>query len=98
MIQIEKTKMIFTACGTEAIGIDYDEEDDLTSLAFWQLGMEYKLTWRDRVRWIFQIIKGHRPYTDMVMLNEVERTALISALQEYTLETKPVIVTTSTGD
>jgi len=99
MVRVERTDMVFCDCGSEGIGIDYDEEDDTTSLAFWQLGQEsYKLTWSDRVRWIIQIIKGGRPYTDMVILDKIERTVLIRALQEHTPETEQYTYTTVTEE
>ncbi len=99
MVQTEKTNMIFCTCGTEAIGMDYDEEDDTTSLAFWQLGeYNYRLGWRERLRWIIQIVKGKRPFTDMVILDKKERSNLIEALQEHTLEVESIILTTCTGD
>ncbi len=98
MVHISKTQMVFTTCGTEAIGMDYDEKDDTTSLAFWQLGeYGYRLGWRERLRWIKQIIKGKRPYTDMVILDKKERTNLIEALQEHTPQVEPITFTTCTG-
>jgi len=85
MVRTMKTNMVFCSCGSEAIGIDYDQDDNLTSLAFWQLGDgSYKIGWKDKFRWIKQILKGNRPYTDMVMLNAAERAALINALKEHT--------------
>jgi len=99
MVRTEKTQIVFCACGTEAIGISYDSEDDTTSLAFWQLGdCGYRLGWIERFRWIKQIIKGKRPYTDMVILDKKERTNLIRALQEHTPEVESTTFTAYIGE
>ena len=62
----------------EAKGCDTDYGIDL---AFWQMGHDGRgMTFRERLRRCWRIVRGHNPYSDMVILHPATARKLADAL------------------
>ena len=78
------------ACSSEAIQVEveknYFEMACCTefNFSFWQEGFSFQkiLTFKDKLRWCWQIMTKGIPYTDMVVLNKEEATNLKKFLEE----------------
>lgn len=54
------------ACGSEGINISLDEGGEDVFFSMWYYGKN-ELTWQNKLRWIWHIIKGN-PYVDEVVI------------------------------
>ena len=97
MVVVKNKEMfIRSECCTEALNVTYDEEDDVTMLAFWSWGRGDNITlWKWRLYHIWHIIKTGTPYNDEIILNSTGRKLLIQALQAQDKEAGITTVTTS---
>lgn len=79
------------SCGTELLMVEYEKEEKFEEwyFAMFERGTHYnnKLTFWQRLRWGFQILKTGKPYTDELCLNREKIKDLIKFLQG-TLENK----------
>lgn len=57
-------------CSTHCLEVEYLPEDKEYYFAFWNLGVYgKKMSWKERFRWCWQILKSGSPWADMVILN-----------------------------
>ena len=72
-------KSYYCECGGESIVISYDYEDETTTdsnmvidLAFFKQGFDSKgfLSWKERIRWCWEIIRRGTVWCDMVVLSQ----------------------------
>jgi len=94
MLQVNnKEGMVFCDCGTEGIQIQY--EDDYTYFAIWESGAkDVKTSWKQKWRFIKNILKDGTPYGDQIMLDRAGRDYLIKILQaqnEEEIKTKMTV-------
>ncbi len=74
-------------CTGEAVAMDIEVSADKCDygidLAFWRLGHGgRRMGWRERARRIWRLLRGHTPYSDMVVLHPVTARSLGAALIE----------------
>lgn len=64
----ETTTIIKCDCHGECIAIDYDPKYNETDISFWSYGGydDNTLTWKDRIRYCWQILRKGKPYGDQV--------------------------------
>jgi hypothetical protein len=66
-----KDDYIACSCGTEGLYlIKYNDEDDVY-LSIWQMGYNKnnKLSWYQRLRYVWKIISTGTPYNDQIVLD-----------------------------
>jgi hypothetical protein len=68
---IKKNKIIKCTCGSEAIIFDVDEDLDLIYVSIWQDGCHKnnKLSFKERIRWIWKLITTGTPFYDQMVLD-----------------------------
>lgn len=78
---MKKDIFIPCTCTSEALHITSDEEGELY-ISIWQVGYsrDNTLTWRQRLRYCWQILTKGRPYGDQVVLDKKGRSELIYSL------------------
>lgn len=67
-----KTKQIFLMCdcSSHTLQLVYDENEQQLEASIWQLGrVNSKMSWKERARWCFHILKTGSPWADGVILN-----------------------------
>ena len=78
-------------CGTTAICLTHypnDPEDTDINIALWEQGVNNRDTsWRERLRYIWYIIRKGHPYTDYVILSQADAIRLAQKLNEWTNKT-----------
>jgi hypothetical protein len=86
----EKEAFIQCACGSEGLHLYKFKEDDELYISVWEMGYskDNRLTWKQRLRYIWRIIREGRPYGDQIVLNREGRSKLIHALVEAHLVNK----------
>lgn len=57
-------------CGCSVICLEEDKEFDLFCLSVFNSPFRGKLSWKERIRWAFNLLKTGHPYTDMVVLDK----------------------------
>jgi hypothetical protein len=74
---MEKISKIFKcSCYAEAISLE-KEDEDFISMCFWQIGLNYyPKSFKQKLRWIWQIIKKGSPWTDECLLDKETAKAL----------------------
>ena len=61
------------SCHGEGIMLQYYFNEPTVDLSFWQLGFDDKrLSWKNKVRYIWQVLTTGLPYNDMVILTKKE--------------------------
>lgn len=72
-------------CHTEGVMLSYEWEDDFPhiSLAMFRNGFSGELSWKERFRWCWNIIKNGRPFLDEVMIDQETAKELGEALIEF---------------
>ena len=70
----EDGKIFVCDCGGEALVVEVEEDDELwdgyVNIAMWQLGKTSYYGWRDKLRFIWFIIKYGHPYTDSIVIEK----------------------------
>jgi len=81
MVQINnKEGMVFCNCRSKGIQVQY--ENDFTYFAIWENGAkDSKTTWKQKWRFIKNILKNGTPYGDQIILDRSGRNYLIKILQ-----------------
>lgn len=71
-------KKIFTcSCYAEGICVEKEDDEDLISLCFWQVGLKnYPKSFKEKLRWIWRIIRKGDPWTDECCLDKKTAKAL----------------------
>ena len=94
MIKDYWKKSYYCDCGGESIVISYDYEDETTTdsigtplidLAFFKQGFDSKgfLSWKERLRWCWEIIRRGTVWCDMVVLSQSTARSLGNDLIKF---------------
>lgn len=69
-----KNNIHFELCGckSEVLVLEYDKEIGLMDLAIYDHGASFrnKMSWRQKLRYIWQVIRYNRPYNDQIVLEK----------------------------
>ncbi len=82
----ENVEYIECTCGTEILRMSYAPSDDWPGLniAFWVHGHgSYRIGFKERVRWIWHILRKGKPYDDMVILDTLKAGQMIAFTRDY---------------
>lgn len=82
----DEPTMYLCDCGCGAVAVstlDLGDDDKFICLSLWQHGISgHRASWRDRLAYIWHILKIGHPYTDTVLLEPELAHALGSRLRE----------------
>lgn len=67
-------------CHAEGLHIEQDDESNDVYLSLWYFGHQ-NLTWRNKLRWVWNIIKG-RPDPDSIVVRQDLVSEIISVLEK----------------
>ena len=86
----EKEAFVPCSCGSEGLHVFKFKQDKELYISIWELGYgkDNRLSWKQRIRYIWQILKDGRPYGDQIVLDSVGRSKLIHALVDAHLAEK----------
>lgn len=74
MIKFEKNKTTFILCDcrSEVLVLDHDSEYGLTELSIYENMSSYshKMSFWQKIRYIYQVLVHNRPYSDQILLNK----------------------------
>jgi hypothetical protein len=80
-------KFIKCACYGHLMELEYDREYNQYYLTIWSSGFKReKLSWYDRIRWIWNILKTGNPWSDMFIINESTRKEIVEFLDNKNVE------------
>ena len=67
-----KTTFILCDCKSEVLVIDYDQEYELADISIYENFASYssRMSFWQKVRYIYRILIHHTPYTDQIILNK----------------------------
>lgn len=86
-IDKNKVAVFHCDCGEELLVVTQDKEwPDNIEMAVWLRGRSYTLTWKDRIRYCWQIIRYGRPYNDQIILSRYKARKFAEQLFELTAE------------
>lgn len=84
-----KNKKFFTAfircnCDSEVLAVRYDGEYDLLDLCILETkgSFQYKMTWWNRLRYIYQVLKTGQPFSDQIVLEHEQIQELAGFLNK----------------
>lgn len=78
------SKFYKCSCGAHALEIDtsFRKEEGETYFSIWELGRcSDVLSWRERLRWCWRIIKTGKPWADSVVLKDEQVRELVEQLK-----------------
>jgi len=82
MVKFEKNRTTFILCDcrSEVLVLDYDREYDLMELSIYENLSSYrhKMSFWQRLRYIYQVIVKGRPYSDQIILTKEQLKDLSS--------------------
>ena len=85
LVKFEKNKTIFILCDCrgEILVLDHDSEYELTELSIYENMSSYghKMSFWQKLRYIYQILIHNRPYSDQIILNSSQ----INHLKDFLL-------------
>ena len=74
MVRFEKNKTSFILCDcrSEILVLDHDFEYELTELSIYEnmSSYNYKMSFWQRLRYIYRVLAYGRPYSDQIILNK----------------------------
>jgi hypothetical protein len=74
MVKFEKNKTTFILCDcrSEVLVLDHDFEYELTELSIYENMSSYghKMSFWQKLRYIYQVLVHNRPYSDQIILNK----------------------------
>jgi hypothetical protein len=80
VIKFEKNKTTFILCDcrSEVLVLDHDSEYELTELSIYENMSSYghKMSFWQKLRYIYQVLFHHRPYSDQIILNDKQILSL----------------------
>lgn len=58
-------------CKSEVLVLEYDKEIGLMDLCIYEIGVSYrnKMSWRQKIRYIWQVLIHDTPYRDQIVLD-----------------------------
>lgn len=74
-------KFFKCSCCCHLLEIEKDEED-LFSFTIWELGYDGKLSWREKIRWMWHILVKGKPWADHVLLTREQIREMRQFLQK----------------
>lgn len=82
---MNKTAFIKCTCHSEGVMVEADNECDTLFLSIWERGYkdDNSLSWKQKLRYIWQVLIHGKPYTDQIVLNREACFALSKALIEH---------------
>ena len=86
MIKNKLEYFIECQCHAEGLHIEQDDEYNDVYLSLWYYGHQ-NLTWRNKLRWIWYIIKG-RPYPDSIVVKPELISEIIDILKNMNISYK----------
>jgi hypothetical protein len=77
-------KVIFVKCTCHSEGLMVEADEDSLYLSIWERGYGHDntLSWKQKLRYIWQILKHGKPYGDQIVLDRKGCFALSKALIE----------------
>ena len=78
-------KTVFIKCTCHSEGIMIEADEDSLYLSIWERGYkdDNSFTWKQKLRYIWQILKHGKPYGDQIVLDRGSCFALSRALIEH---------------
>jgi hypothetical protein len=74
MVKFEKNKTTFILCDcrSEVLVLEYDYEYELMELSIYEnlSSYSYKMSFWQKLRYIYQVLIKNRPYSDQIILNK----------------------------
>lgn len=84
MIKFEKNKTTFILCDcrSEVLVLDHDFEYELTELSIYENMSSYahKMSFWQKLRYIYQVLIHNRPYSDQIILNKEQTRHMVDFL------------------
>ncbi len=75
--------LIKCECSTHAFEIEVDE-DRQYNISLWSMMCdEYPFSWKERMRWAWNIIRTGKPWTDSIILNEESTNEIVSFINQH---------------
>jgi hypothetical protein len=65
-----RTLFIRCDCHSEVLVIDYDDTFKMIELSVFSSLVSFKMSFWQKIRYIYQIIKHGKPYTDQIILHK----------------------------
>jgi hypothetical protein len=65
----EKSIMVKCDCSSEAIEVQYEPEYKLFYFAYWSQSFNRPLPFKERIRWMWHLLRTGNPWEDMVMIS-----------------------------
>jgi hypothetical protein len=78
-----KEKFIACDCGVEVLRLTYDPDDKDWGLCISILDVHHNLGIRDKLRWIWEILRNRTPFGDAIILNPIGVQNLLDFGEEY---------------
>lgn len=81
---MNKTVFIKCTCHSEGVLVEVDKELDALFLSIWERGyrIDNTLSWKQKLRYIWQVLIYGKSYTDQIVLDRKACFALSKALIE----------------
>ena len=78
-------KTVFVKCTCHSEGIMIETDEDSLYLSIWEHGYrgDNSLSWKQKLRYIWQVLKHGKPYTDQIVLDRESCFTLSKALIEH---------------
>jgi len=70
------------SCGCEGLAVEYEKEQDEIYISMWYYGLRSPLSFRERLRYCWQILRYGKPYADMVVFDKETTQAFVAGLEE----------------
>ena len=83
------SKYIGCDCGSEVLRIEYDDETKEFYIGVYQLIKQY--SWRDKLHYIWQILRKGEPYGDQICLRKNSALELKEYIELHTRKGKVII-------
>jgi hypothetical protein len=86
----EKEAFIPCSCGSEGLHLFKYKDDNELFISVWEMGYgkDNRLSWKQRLRYIWLVLRHGRPYGDQVVRDREGRSKLIHALVDAHLVNK----------
>lgn len=86
MVRFEKNKTTFILCDcrSEVLVLDHDFEYELTELSIYENMSSYghKMSFWQKLRYIYRVLVHNRPYSDQIILNKQQLKDLGSFIED----------------
>lgn len=84
MTATKKTEYIECSCGSELITLEKWDDEAEIYLSIWERGYKdnTKLSWRERLRWCYRILRTGNAFGDQIVLNTESSEKLIQSIKK----------------